>query len=337
MAAGLGSAASLRVKAEATPGTHPTTGYMVVPVTGFELVPKAGTRSASNVLGLAFPAINTAVRGPIGVQGSVGAEGDYNGGLDWLLFGILGANATTGGGLDPYTNIYTPSATPPTFALEYDAGGIPVGKGYVYSNVLVSELSISGDPDAGITARANIVAESEDSATGGDVLTAAGLITPTAVGIDLSRHATKWNIGVGSDTTYCVRKFTITARRELAPQRPCIGSAFYKAPTFSKGLAVDYEFEIEWEDEAAYRAFVDGTVLTAINVTCVGGAILTGFYTLTLRVNRSDLDEAGPPRWNDNGVMVSTVKGTAYGNDGAGAATAPFTATTINEIDGDAL
>lgn len=332
---GFGSAGSLRVKAEASAGAAPSSGYFVVPVTGFDLIPKLGNRVTSKVLGSSYPAVNAAFRSPIGTQGTVSAEGDYNGSLDWLLYGILGAKATTGDGTtDPRTNTYTPSATPPTFHLEYIAGNVPSGKCYRFQNVLVQELAINGDANGLIEARANLVAEKEASATGGDTPTTTGLVTPTGVPINAAPQMTKWNLGVGSDTTYCLRKFALNARRPLAPPRACFGSTFYKAPSFLGPLEVDYEFEIEWDNESIYRAFVAATALTAIDLKWVGAALLTGNYTLELRVNRSDLDEAGPPAWRDNGVLVSTVKGTAYGNAGSTTATEPMTAQTINLING---
>lgn len=333
MPAGLGSASSLRVKAEATAGTRPATGFFVVPVTGFDMIPRAGTRKKSAVLGDSFAATNVAFRGPIGVRGKVGAEGGYNGSLDWLLYMMLGAKATTGGGVDPYTNIYTPGATPPTYHAEHIAGNIPAGKCYRYQNMVASSLALSGDANGNISAQAEIVAEKEASVSGGDTPTTAGLVTVSDVPIQ-NTHGTIWNMGVGSNTLYCLKKWSLKLSRPLAPDRACVGSAFYKAPTFVGPLELDYEFEIEWEDEAMYRAFVNATVLTAIQIKYVGGAILTGFYTLDMRVNRSDLDEAGPPEWNTNGALSQILKGTGYGNAGAGAAKEPISVTTINSING---
>jgi hypothetical protein len=337
MPAGLGSASSLRIKSEATPGTKPASGFVVVPVTGFDLVPKVASRLESAVLGSSFAAVNAAYRSPVETVGTVSAEGDYNGAFDWLLYGILGNVQTTGGGADPYTNLYTPDATPPTYSGEYIAGNIPSGKNYWFKNLLVQELVLSGDAAGKLEARANLVAEAEASASGGDTPTAGGLITPTAVPIQAAKHTVKWNMGVGTDTTYCVARHSITLRRPLAPPRACYGNPNFKAPTFSGPLSVTFEFEVEWEDEAIYRAFVDADVLTAIRMQWTGPALLTGFYGLDIRINQADLDEAGPPPWRDNGVLKSLVRGTAYGNAGSGATIQPISATTINGIDGDTV
>jgi len=335
--AGDGFSSSLRVKAEASPGTGPASGFFSVPVTGFDLIPRVANRSKSKVLGASYPAVNTAARGPIGVEGQVSAEGDYNGALDWLLYLMLGGKATTGdGSTDPRTNVYSVSATPPTFHAEYVAGDVPTGKCYRYGNIVCPELVISGDSDGIITAQAKLVAERELSATGGDTPTSSGLVTPTGVPIN-NVDAVDWNVGAGGDTAYCVRKWTISMRRPLAPPRGCLGSAFYKAPKFIGPFEVDYDFEIEWSDEAMYRAFIDGDILTAIAINYVGPTLLSSNYGLLARVNRSDLDEAGPPAWRDNGQLYSNVKGTGYGNAGSGAAKEPVTFTTKNLINGAVL
>jgi hypothetical protein len=335
--AGMGSASSLRVKSEATPGTKPAAGFMVVPVTGFDLVPKVGSRLESAVLGSAFAAVNAAYRSPVATEGTVGAEGDYNGAFDWLFYGMLGNRTVTGGGADPFTNLYTPDATPPSYSLEYIAGNMPAGKNYWFKNTLVQELVFSGDAAGKLEVRANLVAEAEASATGGDTPTSSGLVTPTGVPIQAAKHAVKWNMGVGTDTTYCVSRFSVTMRRPLAPPRACFGSPNFKAPAFSGPVSTTFEFEVEWDDEALYRAFVAATVLTAIRMQWTGPALLTGFYDLDLRINQADLDEAGPPPWRDNGVLKSLVRGTAYGNAGSGATIQPVSITTKNAIDGDEL
>lgn len=338
MPAGFGSAGSLRVKIEATPGAAPASGFFVLPVTKFRMIPRLGNRTRSAVLGSSYASDNVAFRSPILCEGEVEFEGDYNG-LDHWFYLMLGAKATTGDGVaDPRTNTYTPSATPPTAHIEYIAGNIPASKAFAYQNVVVPELSISFDANGKITGRARLVAEKERSVAGAGITpTSSGLVTPTGVPIQTNLQSTIYNAGVGTDTAYCIGRGTFNFKRELAEPRACLGSAFYKAPSFKSPLSVDYELEAEWEDKELYAAFVAGTVLTGIRTRWVGGTLLSAAYALDIRVTQSDLDECGPPEWKDNGVLKQLLKGTAYGNGGSGTTAQPANIQTVNLINGAVL
>lgn len=335
MGNGFGSESSVRVKMEATPGTAPTTGFHLIPFTKVTMIPKLGNRIVSKVIG-ANRFVPAAFRSPIKMEGSLATEGGFNS-LDWLWYLMLGTKATTGGGADPYTNTYSPGATPPTAHIEYIAGDIPTGKCYRYQNVVCSDLKVAIDFNGLIDIQATLPAEKEDSASGGDTPTSAGLVTVSHVPINPGPQATVWNVGVGSDTTYCVTKVAFNLRRPLAPDIACAGSTFYRAPSFASPLEGDYEFDVLWQDEAAYRAFVAGTVLTSIKFKIVGGALLTGNYTLEIRANKSDLDEAGPPETIDNGHLFQKLKGTLYGTGGSAMTSEGLAIQTINAIDGAVL
>lgn len=341
-AEGTGAVSSIRIKNQTAVDTIPTASLRSIPFAGVTYKHEVGNKQNSNMLG-ALAAIAARYYGPGKHSLDLKSELGFTT-LDDLLSCIVGDPAVSGDGTTTaYTNTYTPAANPKYKYIQGVEGDIPTTKAQGYKNCLVTELTISVSADNPLgTITAKIVGNLNTAVPGtGETLVTTTLVTVTHVPLTQNMF-TIWNLGVGSDTTYCVRSVTIKLVRPIKDDRTCIGRTFYKAPIFVGPLDASYEIEAEFDDAVVLAAFEAQTILTGFRLKAVGSAftapagVTDEFYTLEIRSSKALI-----PSWElpteDNGKIVQKFTVEGYGNSGSGLAYEAFACAITNNLDGASL
>lgn len=317
---GSGINTSVNMLGEAIWGTKAAGTFQTVPFTSCDLGLKESTGTASNID--TNPAPGRVWRQGIWAAGTIGGVPTYEN-LEPFLYGVLGL-PTSAGVSSPYTNTYNPTIALPSFSIPVDADDRG-GSNYWWTGIKIGSLSLNWAAGGEPSFSASGIGETEDGIAGTPAVTnvlSGVVIAPTDWVV--------WNIGVGTDTEYCVEAMTINFDWGLTPGKNCLGpSAAAKEPKVGSKLIVTGSFTLSEDDGAAWDNYKADTGTAAIQMQAQGPTAATEDITFTVGQARYT-DGTG---YNINGVgdVQYTVNWAAYGNG----AQEPIEVVTINTVEAD--
>jgi hypothetical protein len=327
-----GLQSSIALHTEAVYGTEDTgVAYHVVPFLTETLQKQFNRLITSNID--TNPAPDDAFTTGSWAAGAISMLPTYEN-LDWALLGVLGSGVGTPN-VTEFDNVYAPTLAVPSFSFEVDRNE-SAGKVFKYVGMKVSSLSLNWTSTGEPSATVSVVGQDETSISGGDtkeatarVVLAGDVMSPT--------QALIYNIGTGSDTTYCLSDISINITRNITPDRFCIGAATtVLEPLVSSKMEVTGSFTIESDDRAPYEIFTAQTAVTAIHIQFEGALIAgTNDFTMDIYVPNAKYDAPTCPQVSGPGPVLTTVNFTAFGNAGTGVTKEPINFTTLNQIDAD--
>lgn len=337
-AEGTGAVSSFRIKQQTAVDTIPTASLRSVPFSNVTPRVVPGGEEESSHLGTAA-ATDAIYVSPNYHEIDYECDLGYKT-LDDLLAGIVGAPTTTGdGAATAYANVYAPASSTLYKYIQVVEGDIPTTKAQGYKNVLPVEVTISWSADSPKgTVKAKYVGQLNTAAAGsGETIVTTTLVTVAHVAI-LPSQWTIWNMGVGSDTTYCVSSGTIKLSRDYDAKRGCIGSSAYRPVIFTSPLKSSMEFEVEYDDAAIFANMVSQLPVTGLRLKAVGLTTGVGsdFYTLEVKSLKS-LYTAWELPINTNGKLKQKLTTKGYGNSGSGQTYEAINFKLTNNVNGATL
>src|SRR3989304_2334364 len=330
---GLGVNSGIQIKKETVYGT---------PIVGnYNKIPHRNVDYAADTTFLESDAITTsgsraaAHPGIISYAGPLTCEAGYEG-MDQLINNMLGKStaSTPTGGTTTRDKWHEVIAAPPSHTHEVNYGDIPADdKVFIFVGCYMESLEISLTAPGYLQFSAGIVPwkETSTASTGSTAQTTAATYTHRPVP---TYHATIYDLGPGSATTYCLTSGRIRMTRPVKRDRACLGAATAKEAIIVGLFDVNCEFEVEFSDRAIYDDFVAKTLQTTGQLKFVSDEVIEGAlkYEIEFKFPRFYLIGPATPTIDGAAEIKQRFGFRGFGTGGTGAGGTPDETSTKEPI-----